>query len=502
MLTISKDELLSLKSGSDIRGNAVETGTEKVQLTDEVVSSVCTAFVRWYRSKYNCREFTVAVGHDSRISANRIKTAAVTAFVSEGACVYDCGLCATPAMFMAVVSDIKASASLEITASHHPYQKNGLKFFTPDGGLNGSDVTEILELAYDIEQGTKSGKVIKYDFMSVYSKHLQSVIVHDANCGDLPLKGLKISVDSGNGAGGFYAEKVLAPLGADVSASQFSEPDGMFPNHVPNPENKQAMESAQNMVLNSGSDLGIIFDTDVDRMGCVFSDGTEINRNRLVALASVIALKGNPGGTVVTDSLTSDGLRSFIENNLGGKQLRFKRGYKNVINKAVELNNGGINCPLAIETSGHAALRENYFLDDGAYLAAKIIALAAAMKKQGKDLISLLAGLKEPAESMEIRIAIREPDFKTYGESVINAVAEFADSRNGWSLEKENYEGVRVNFNGGWFLLRLSVHDPILPLNIECEEFGKANKTASELKEFLKKFDKLDLINFDKVQSC
>lgn len=106
-----------------------------MQLTDEVVKSVCTAFVRWYKEKFNCAGFTIAVGHDSRISANRIKNAAVSAFCSEGALVYDCGLCATPAMFMAVVSDIKACASLEITASHHPYQKNGLKFLRLTEGL-------------------------------------------------------------------------------------------------------------------------------------------------------------------------------------------------------------------------------------------------------------------------------------------------------------------------------------------------------------------------------
>lgn len=499
MQTITKDELIKLKSGSDIRGTAVETDTEKVQLTDEVVESVCTAFVRWYKSKFSCAEFSVAVGHDSRISADRIKKAAISAFSAEGALVYDCGLCATPAMFMAVVSDIKVSASLEITASHHPYQKNGLKFFTPNGGLEGFEVEEILNLAYDIKRGNATGEVKKYDFMSVYSAHLRNIIINAVNDGEKPLSGLKISVDAGNGAGGFYSEKVLAPLGADASASQFSEPDGMFPNHIPNPENPVAMESAQKMVLNSHSDFGVIFDTDVDRMGCVSSDGKEINRNRLVALASAIALQNNDGGTVVTDSLTSDGLRDFIENKLGGKQLRFKRGYKNVIDKAIELNKEGINCPLAIETSGHAALRENYFLDDGAYLAAKIISLAALLKKQGKDINSLISELKEPAESIEIRIPIKENDFKTYGQNVIDSLTSYASGNSVWEIEKENYEGVRINFKGGWFLLRLSVHDPILPLNIECEEKGIASDVAAELKTFMQKFDKLDLSNFDKV---
>lgn len=499
MQTITKDELIKLKSGSDIRGTAVETDKEKVQLTDEVVKSVCTAFVRWYKSKFNCDDFSVAVGHDSRISADRIKKAAVSAFCSEGALVYDCGLCATPAMFMAVVSDIKVSASLEITASHHPYQKNGLKFFTPNGGLEGYEVEEILNLAYDIELGNKTGEVKNYDFMDVYSAHLRKIIIDAVNDGEKPLTGLKISVDAGNGAGGFYSEKVLAPLGADVSASQFSEPDGMFPNHIPNPENPVAMQSAQKMVLDSDSDFGVIFDTDVDRMGCVSSDGKEINRNRLVALASAIALQNNDGGTVVTDSLTSDGLREFIEKKLGGKQLRFKRGYKNVIDKAIELNKDGINCPLAIETSGHAALRENYFLDDGAYLAAKIISLAALLKKQGKDINSLISELKEPAESVEIRIPINERDFKNYGQNVIDALTDLTSKNSDWEIEKENYEGVRINFSGGWFLLRLSVHDPILPLNIECDKKGLAAKIASELNSFMKKFDKLDLSNFDKV---
>lgn len=128
-----------------------------------------------------------------------------------------------------------------------------------------------------------------------------------------PLKGLKIVVDAGNGVGGFYAEKVLSPLGADTTGSRYLEPDGMFPNHIPNPENETAMNSVREATLGAKADLGVIFDTDVDRGGCVSSDGREINRNALVALAAVIALENNPGGTVVTDSVTSAGLTEFIE---------------------------------------------------------------------------------------------------------------------------------------------------------------------------------------------
>ncbi|MCD7872379.1 MAG: phosphomannomutase/phosphoglucomutase [Clostridiales bacterium] len=497
-MNITKDEFLKLKSGTDIRGTAVETKDEKMQLTDEAVFLICAAFVKWLKNKYSKENLKIAVGHDSRISAERIKKSAVSAFNGEGAFVYDCGLSSTPAMFMALVLDIQADASLEITASHHPYQRNGLKFFTPDGGLEASDVEEILNIAYDIIPSNLSGKIVKYDFMSVYCRHLREIIINGVNSGIKPLKGLKISVDAGNGVGGFYAKEVLAPLGADVSASQFLEPNGMFPNHIPNPENALAIKSASEMVKKSNSDFGLIFDTDVDRMGCIASDGKEINRNRLVALASVIALQNNKGATIVTDSLTSDGLKKFIE-ELGGKQLRYKRGYKNVIDKAIELNDKGVNSPLAIETSGHAALKENYFLDDGAYLAAKIIILLAELNKNGRKIEDLISTLTEPSESIEVRIPINLSDFRRYGENVIESLKEYAASKDGFDIEKENYEGVRINFNGGWFLLRLSVHDPILPLNIESDIPGTCHDILKMIYEFMLQFDKLDLSDFKRV---
>lgn len=499
MQTITKDKLLKLKSGTDVRGVAVETENSPVQLTDEVVSSICTSFVAWYKQKYNKDNLKVAVGHDSRISADRIKKAAISAFIAEGVTVYDCGLATTPSMFMTIVMDIKVDAALEITASHHPFDRNGLKFFTPSGGLEGSDVTDILNSAYDIKSSSLKGDVIKYDFMSVYAAHLRDTVIKGAKMGNKPLEGIKISVDAGNGAGGFYAENVLKPLGADVSSSRYLEPDGMFPNHIPNPENETAIKCACDMVVESGSDFGFIFDTDVDRMGCVGSDGKEINRNRLVALASVIAMQNNSGATVVTDSLTSDGLREFIEKDLNGKQLRYKRGYKNVIDKSIELNENGVNSPLAIETSGHAALKENYFLDDGAYLATKIVILLAKLKKEGKNIESLISSLKEPAESIEVRVPILSEDFKSYGESVISSLTDYAENNSSYAIEKENYEGVRINFDGGWLLLRLSVHDPILPLNIESDIKGKSKDILKDISDFLSQFDKLDLSNFKKV---
>lgn len=486
-----RDPWKHLKSGTDIRGVALE-GVEgqSVDLTDEVIGKIAAAFALWLQNKTGKKSPLVAIGRDSRLSGPRIAEIFSSVLVKKGFCVLMTGLSSTPAMFMTTL-DLHTDAAVQITASHHPWNRNGLKFFLPTGGLEGDDIKEILLLCQDEKAAAdaEGGKLEEVNYMDTYAERLKKLISRGVGGGEKPLAGFHVTVDAGNGAGGFYVEKVLEPLGADCSGSEFLEPDGSFPNHIPNPENKTAMEFACNAVKRAGADLGIIFDTDVDRAGCVDSTGREINRNRLVALASVIALQGNEGGSVVTDSITSAGLKVFIEEHLGGKHLRFKRGYKNVINKAIEMNEAGINTPLAIETSGHAALRENYFLDDGAYLATRILIEAAKLKKEGKDLTELIAALPEPAESFELRFDITEADFRTFGEALL-ADLEAYGKANGWQVADDSYEGVRVAFpegeGDGWFLLRLSVHDPVMPMNVESQNLGGSKIIAAKLYEFLK----------------
>ena len=255
------------------------------------------------------------------------------------------------------------------------------------------------------------------------------------------------------------------------------------------------MESITQAVIENKADLGIIFDTDVDRAGAVLSDGSELNRNRIIAMLSAILLREHPGTTIVTDSITSTGLAEFIAEK-GGIHHRFKRGYRNVINESIKLNSNGQDSQLAIETSGHGALKENYFLDDGAYLVTKLLIELARGKKQGYTLSSLISTLKEPKESVEFRMNILLDDFKPYGLKVIEDLTEYAKEQDGWSIAPSNYEGIRVNLDenhgNGWFLLRMSLHDPLLPLNVESDDIGGAKIIASELAEFIKNYDKLD----------
>lgn len=495
-------KLMHLKSGTDVRGIAVATENfPEIQLTEEVVKAISASFVDFLCEKTGKKinDLTVSVGHDSRISAMKIRKAVVDEIATMGVNVLYCSYCSTPAMFMTTVTR-GCDGAIQITASHHPFDRNGLKFFTRDGGLSGDELKKILANAEQEKQReyTNDGTIKEIDYISEYSEILRNLIKEEVGAKeyDYPLKNFRIAVDAGNGVGGFYAEKVLAPLGADITGSQFLEIDGMFPNHIPNPENKEAMESICKATVENKCDLGVIFDTDVDRASCVDYKGNEINRNSIVALASVIALENNKGGTVVTDSVTSDGLHDFIENTLGGKHIRFKRGYKNVIDEAIRRTNIGENTPLAIETSGHAAFKENYYLDDGAYLITKIIIKMAVYRNLGKSIWDCLDELQKPLEEKELRFNIKADNFREIGEKLIEEIKAKAEKDEDMILAPDNYEGVRVSFKdekrNGWFLLRLSVHDPVMPFNTESNSVNGCVEICKTFYDIVKNVKEID----------
>lgn len=533
-----------LQNGSDIRGVAL-TGVkgENPNLGQPEAENLAKGFLLWLskKTKKAPNELKIAVGHDPRLSGKYLLQEILNGVVPYGVTVLNCGLASTPAMFMTTVfPEFHCDGAIMITASHLPFNRNGFKYFDKDGGLNKKDITEIIAYAQEDESfiklgekvaeeqfemvlGKKTYNSVPTDLMGVYCDFLKNKIkegVKHVENYDAPLKGLKIVVDAGNGGGGFYAKKVLEPLGADVSASQFLEPDGTFPNHAPNPEDKAAMESICMQVISNKADFGLIFDTDVDRSSAVDHRGREISRNGIVAMAAALVAEEHPETTVVTDSITSDQLSVFLEEKLGLKHKRFKRGYKNVINESIKLNLEGTDSQLAIETSGHAALKENHFLDDGAYLATKIVIKAAKLALEGKTLDSMIADLQEPLEAIEVRLPITCGDFGTYGDKIIEdlqlwasmtACAKRDEEGNivpvedegcclchcGMSVVEPNYEGVRVNFDksfgDGWCLLRKSLHDPIMPLNIESNIEGGCKQIVEKLRPFLAAYKDLDI---------
>lgn len=535
-----------LQNGSDIRGVAIETeGGKPVNLTQNSVVRIGAAFALFAADRANkpASELRIAIGRDSRLSGEQLTVWLADGIASVGANAYDGGLASTPAMFMCCVNELHFDAGIMVTASHLPMERNGMKFFTAiAGGLEKADITAILasaeEAAFPI--AAQRGQCGTVDVMTPYVNGLKEKILSALGCAkdEKPFSGLKIVVDAGNGAGGFFAERLLEPLGADITGSRFLEPDGRFPNHQPNPENADAMRSICDAVTETGADFGIIFDTDVDRAGAVFpSDGGVIalDRNRLIALMTAILVRQYGPITVVTDSITSTGLTDFI-NSLGCRHHRFKRGYRNVINEAkrllaleeaakkakeetdAEFANAILadaefanaifanailadaifaNAILAMETSGHGALRENYFLDDGAYIIVKLLVALVEARREGKTLNELIANLKEPCESAEARLNVLLDDTADYTAAVLETVEKHFSNLPGFEIVQPNYEGVRVNADethgNGWFLVRRSLHDPLMPCNIESNSVGGMRLIAAELYNALRAFDKLEL---------
>ncbi|CAN1258067.1 algC [Linum perenne] len=441
--SLDKAYFLKLQNGSDIRGVAVPgVEGEPVSLTEPVTEAIAAAFAAWLSDKKKtdaAKPLKVSVGHDSRVSAKKLQDAVSRGIAGAGLDVIQYGLASTPAMFNSTLTEDEAffcpaDGAIMITASHLPFNRNGFKFFTNTGGLGKADIKDILNRAADIYQNftdeslsdskKRASKSVKtVDYMSVYTADLVKAVRKAAGNIEKPLEGFHIVVDAGNGAGGFFAAKVLEPLGAITSGSQFLEPDGMFPNHIPNPEDKTAMKAITKAVLDNKADLGIIFDTDVDRSAAVDSSGREFNRNRLIALISAIVL---------------------------------------------EENSAGEESHLAIETSGHGALKENNWLDDGAYLMVKILNKLASARASGngsgsKVLTDLVDGLEEPGVAVELRLKIDQnhPDlkggsFREYGEAVLKHLENFVASDSKLQKAPVNYEGV------SWYCLNCYLPQLIL----------------------------------------
>ncbi|XP_025813587.1 uncharacterized protein LOC112890920 isoform X2 [Panicum hallii] len=450
------DSIRRLQNGPDVRGVALEGEKGRlVDLTPLAVEVIAESFGEWLREELQRpegEELRVSVGRDPRLSGARLSAALFAGLARAGCSVFDMGLATTPACFMStILSRFNYDASIMMTASHLPYTRNGLKFFTKHGGLTSGDVEKICDRAAQKYVARKMGLggrgtppvVMRVDLMSAYSQHLRDIIkqrvAHPTHY-DTPLKGFKVIVNAGNGCGGFFTWDVLEKLGADTTGSLHLEPDGTFPNHMPNPEDATTMSLTRDAVLAHGADLGVVFDTDVDRSGVVDDTGAAINGDRLIALMSAIVLDEHPGTTVVTDARASDGLTRFIASR-GGHHCLYRVGYRNVIDKGVQLNIDGVETHLMMETTGHGALKENYFLDDGAYMVVKIVIEMVRMKLAGLEggVGSLIMDLEEPAESVLLRMNILgEPKHaKQRGTMAVEAFKNYIqeDKLSGWVLD-------------------------------------------------------------------
>ncbi|KAM3705406.1 hypothetical protein ACJW31_03G077800 [Castanea mollissima] len=523
------DKIRRLQNGSDVRGVALEGEKgRKKDLTPPAVEAIAESFGEWVTNgleKESVEDVRVSLGRDPRVSGASLSVAVFAGLSRAGCSVFDMGLATTPACFMStLLPPFAYHASIMMTASHLPYTRNGLKFFTRKGGLTSPEVEEICDIAAR-KYANRLAKVstmltippTRVDFMSNYAKHLRDIIKERVNHPlhyDTPLQGFKIIVNAGNGSGGFFTWDVLDKLGADTFGSLHLNPDGMFPNHIPNPEDKIAMALTRDAVLQNTADLGIVFDTDVDRSGVVDNKGNPINGDKLIALMSAIVLREHPETTIVTDARTSMALTRFIVNR-GGHHCLYRVGYRNVIDKGVHLNEDGIEAHLMMETSGHGALKENHFLDDGAYMVVKIIIEMVRMRLAGLDdgIGSLIKDLEEPFESVELRMNIISGprEAKAKGVQAIETFRTYIEEGQlkGWELDSCGdcwvSEGCLVDSNDtpaaidahmyrvkvsdeehgehGWVHIRQSIHNPNLAVNMQSVVPGGCQSMAIDLRD-------------------
>jgi len=512
----------NLQSVHDIRGVAIKVNEdEPVTISEGRAFYVGAAFADWMAENVDFTDsggMRVAIGMDPRLSGGEIAGGLTAGLCSKGAVVTLVGLASSPAMFMSTVTNgFVFAGAIMVTAGELPPHWNGMKLFTSRGGLMPREISEVLETAavfcaeaggdpdcMDTGMDFFSGKdsyaeYNQMDFMGAYADQLRNLIkmgVSNPESYDMPLSDMKIVVNAGNGSGGFFATDVLEQLGADISGSLHLEPDGNFPNGMPNPASPEMMEATTKAVRSSGADLGICFDTDVDRSAVVDEQGKPISGNRFIALMAAITLARHPGSTVVTDSVTSNGLSDFIS-RLGGRHIPFRRGSKNVIRKGMELNIAGESCELMMDTSGHCALMENFFQDDGAYAAVKVVIEAALRKRLAPEeagISMILEALQEPLELREFRLVIKADDFFEKGKDIVDTFYK-AVGRNdmpNWRLAEVSDGDRRVNVDegdgkAGWIILRQSMREPFLVVTIESEINGGVASLAHSVYDLIKK---------------
>ena len=500
-------DFMKLQNGNEICGVAAEgVPGEEINLTEETAGAIAGAFAYWLGFKVgkNPYDLRIAVGNDPRLSADILKSGILKGIAMFGAEGYDAGLASTPAMFMStVMPQLDFDGAVMITAGHLPWNRNGFRLFTKEGPLEEEDIASILKTASRYNFVGEFYEERETNVLQMYAAYMRQMI--SLGLKDVPggLSGMHIVVDAGCGTGGFFAKQILEPMGADISGSRSLEPDGIFPGREPDPESEIAMASLCKAVADNNADLGILFDADAGRAAFAGPGGRPVAGDKIIALAAALAAEDYPGGTVVTDSITSDELHDFLESRLGLKHLRYKKGYRNVINKAAEINSAldedaKDKAFLAIETTGHAAYSDNFFLDDGAFLAVQIIINAARLRSEGKDITALIEGLRSPAESHELRVSLESEDHRNLGSRILEDVEKWVKETSGLELVTPNYEGVRVNFRvpdekggeaKGWFLLKDSLHDPVMELNIESDTEGTCAKVIEKLYDFMGQYE-------------
>jgi len=437
----------------DIRGIADR------DLTDDVIRSVGRAFAQRMRERGKSR---IAVGRDVRLSSPRIRTALVEGLCDQGAHVIDVGEVPTPALYFGILH-LRADAGVVVTGSHNPIEYNGLKLSEGIQSLHGPDIQDLRERAERAGVLSQRGTVETVSVDEEYLRDLVSRITLERK--------LKLVVDPGNGAASILGPKFLRALGCEVDAI-FAEPDGRFPNHLPDPTVPELMRSLQERVVATGADLGIGFDGDADRVGAVDEKGNLLYGDQLLALFAADVLARHPGSPIVFEVKCSQGLVEWVRQK-GGSPVMWKAGHSLIKAKMRE-----IKAPLGGEMSGHMFFADEFpGYDDALYGAGRLLRILSRGSAIPLSKRVLALPQSNYVSTPELRLDCTEE--KKF--DIVNSVREHFRAR----YDVVDVDGVRVEFGDGWGLVRASNTQPVLVVRFEARGKDRLRAIAREVYDAL-----------------
>ncbi len=473
---MTKEHKFTAFGKNDIRGIYSE------DITEELFYYVGKAYIKYIvqNTGEQPKDIWVTVVRDARLHSVPLTNSLIKGVTHMGANVIDLGLAPTPIGYFSEFAGIPESitngkqikGSLIVTASHNPSEYNGLKMTFNKASITEKEIKKVKELTIEQiskdEISPKYGITTKYDIIPEYI---------DVMCKNFPNigKGIKVVVDSANATGGVVAPKLYRELGAEV-IELYSEPDGNFPNHHPNPSDEKTLTDIKAKVKEVGADLGIAFDGDSDRIGAVDSSGNALTGDKLLLVYAMDVIsdlvKRGEKPTIVSEVKCSQVLYDTIEEN-GANAVMCKTGHGYIKSKMKETN-----AILAGEMSGHMFFKDRYYgFDDAIYAGCRIIEIIAKNKNQNSNfkLEDMLDPFSKVHTSSEVRFhcpnELKAPVLEDLTQKIEFGEKIFSDPIKAIIT----LDGLRIIFNDGFALIRQSNTEPVFTLRFEAKTEQKAN---------------------------
>ncbi|MFL0355333.1 phosphoglucomutase/phosphomannomutase PgmG [Erythrobacter sp. GH1-10] len=413
---------------------------------------------------------TVAVGYDGRMSSPMLEHALVEGLTSSGCNVVRIGMGATPMLYYAEASTEEVQGGIQITGSHNPPNYNGFKMVFMGRPFFGADIQALGKIAASGDWTDGAGEITKRDILTEYVERLLEGL---AGIDRAALDGIRVGWDAGNGAAGPALEALAARLPGEHHLL-YTDVDGHFPNHHPDPTVEENLADLRALVAEKNLDFGVAFDGDGDRIGAIDSKGRVIWGDQLLMIYAEDVLKSHPGATVIADVKASRALFDHVAKH-GGKPLMWKTGHSLIKSKMKETGS-----PLAGEMSGHVFFADEYYgFDDALYAGIRLLAASARL---GKSVTELKSAMPHMLNTPEMRFQVDEArKFPAIAE-----ISERLTTNPGPEVEEVNAtDGVRVNTADGWWLLRASNTQDVLVARAESDTDKGLERLIAQIDEQL-----------------